>query len=63
MNVRRLTRLTKAFSKKWENHRAALALYFAYYNFCTVHGTLKVTPAMASWITYRKWTLAELMAV
>ncbi len=41
MNVRRLTRLTNAFSKKWQNHKAALALYFAYYNFCTVHGKLK----------------------
>jgi len=41
MTLRRLTRLTNGHSKKWENHRAALALYFAYYNFCRVHSTLK----------------------
>jgi hypothetical protein len=39
MCIRRLTRLTNAFSKKWENLKAALALYFAYYNFCRIHGT------------------------
>lgn len=60
--VRRLTRLTYAFSKKWENHRAALALDFAYYNLCLVHGTTKVTPAMAAGLADRRWTLADLMA-
>jgi hypothetical protein len=46
--MRRFTRLTNAFSKKFENHCHALALYFFWYNFCRVHKTLGVTPAMAS---------------
>ncbi|QQO20107.1 IS1 family transposase [Bradyrhizobium diazoefficiens] len=48
MSMRRFTRLTNAFSKKFENHCHALALYFAFYNFCRVHKTLGVTPAMAA---------------
>ncbi|HEV3235763.1 MAG TPA: IS1 family transposase [Gemmataceae bacterium] len=48
MPMRRFTRLTNAFSKKFENHCHALALYFVFYNFCRVHKTLGVTPAMAS---------------
>jgi hypothetical protein len=59
--VRRLTRLTNALPKKWANHRAALALYFAYYNFYTVHGKLRTTPAVSAGLAARKWTLAELM--
>src|SRR4051794_36603020 len=43
---KRLTRLTYAFSKKWENLRAALALHFAHYNFCRIHSSLRLTPAM-----------------
>lgn len=62
MQVRRLTRLTNGFSKKWENHRAALALHFAYYNFCRIHGSIRVTPAMEAGITGHVWTLAELLA-
>ena len=46
MSMRRFTRLTNAFSKKLRNHAAALALYFVYYNFCRIHKTLRVTPAM-----------------
>ncbi len=46
MGMRRMTRLTNAFSKKWENLRAAYALWFSFYNFCRVHRTLRVTPAM-----------------
>lgn len=62
MCMRRLTRLTNGFSKKWENLQAALALHFAYYNFCRGHQTLKgATPAMAAEITDRPWTLAELL--
>jgi hypothetical protein len=62
MFIRRLTRLTNAFSKKWSNLRAALALHFDYYNFCRVHRTIKETPAMNAGITDRAWTLAELLA-
>jgi hypothetical protein len=58
---KRFTRLTYAFSKKWDNLSAALALHFAHYNFCRVHGSLKVTPAMQAGITNRIWTLAELI--
>ncbi len=60
---KRLTRLTYAFSKKWENLKAALALHFAYYNFCRVHSTIKATPAMAAGLAEGRWTLAELLAV
>ncbi len=62
MQIRRLTRLTNAFSKKWDNLRAAIALHFAYYNFCRVHSSLRVTPAMEAGITDHIWTLAELLA-
>jgi len=59
---KRLTRLTYAFSKKWEHHRAALAFHFAFYNFCRVHGTTRQTPAQAAGIAVRPWTLKELLA-
>jgi hypothetical protein len=49
--MRRFTRLTNGFSKKWENHWAALGLWFAFYNFCRVHSKLRVTPAMEAGIT------------
>lgn len=62
MQIRRLTRLTNAFSKKWENLNAAVALHFAYYNFCRVHKSLRVTPAMEAGITGHVWTIAELIA-
>jgi hypothetical protein len=61
MSIRRLTRLTNAFSKKWENLRAALALYFAYYNFCRIHSTIRCTPAMEAGITQHVWTLKDLV--
>lgn len=61
MMNRRLTRLTNGHSKKWENHEAALALYFAYYNFCRVHMTLKETPAMAAGLVSEPWTLKRLL--
>ncbi len=51
MGVRRMRRLTNAFSKKWENHEAMMSLYFVVYNFCKVHGTLKTTPAVAAGLT------------
>ena len=59
---KRMTRLTYAFSKSRENLRAALALHFAYYNFCRVHGSIRVTPAMEGEITDHVWTLGELIA-
>ena len=62
MQMRRLTRLTNAFSKKWENLWAAYCLHFAYYNFCRIHKTLRITPAMESNITDHIWDLAELLA-
>ena len=63
MCMRRLTRLTNGFSKKWSNLRAALALHFAWYNFCRKHITLKgATPAMAAGLTDRAWGIAELLA-
>jgi transposase-like protein/IS1 family transposase len=62
MQIRRLTRLTNAFSKKWGNLNAAIALHFAYYNFCRVHSSLRVTPAMEAGLTDHVWTIAELIA-
>lgn len=61
MQIRRLTRLTNAFSKKRANLRAALALYFAWYNFCRVHKSLRVTPAMAAGLTGTVWTLRQMI--
>jgi len=61
MAMRRLTRLTNAFSKKWENLRMAYALHFAYYNFCRIHSSIKVMPAMESGITDHVWELRELL--
>lgn len=62
MSMRRMTRLTNAFSKKWKNLRAAYALHFAYYNFCRIHGSLRVTPAMEAGIADHVWTIEELIA-
>jgi transposase-like protein/IS1 family transposase len=61
MGMHRMTRLTNAFSKKWENLQAAYSLWFAFYNFCRVHKTLRVTPAMESGITDYAWDLRELL--
>jgi len=55
------TRLPNAFSKKWENRYAALALYFAYYNFVRIHSTLRVTSAMEAGLTDHTLTLKELL--
>ena len=62
MQIRRLTRLTNAFSKKWENLWAALCLHFAWYNFCRIHQTLRITPAMAAGSTDHVWELSELLS-
>lgn len=63
MSMRRFTRLTNAFSKKLENHGHALALYFMHYNFCRVHKTLRVTPAMEAGLADHVWSLEELLAL
>jgi IS1 family transposase len=60
-SVRRLTRLTNAFSKKWENLYAMMSLYFAYYNFCRIHSSIRCTPAMESGITSHVWELRDLV--
>ncbi len=59
MSMRRFTRLTNALSKKVENHEAAVALYFVWYNFGRIHQTLRVTPAMEAGVTDHVWTVAE----
>lgn len=61
MSLRRFTRLTNAFSKKWENHWAAVAVWFAFYNFCRVHKSLRMTPAMAAGISSHIWSVRELL--
>jgi transposase-like protein/IS1 family transposase len=61
MQMRRLTRLTNGFSKKWENLWAALCLYFAWYNFVRVHSSLRVTPAMEAGIADHVWNIRELL--
>jgi IS1 family transposase len=61
MNMRRFTRLTNGFSKKVENHVYHLALHYMYYNFCRVHKTLRVTPAMEAGITDHVWSLQEIV--
>jgi IS1 family transposase len=61
MHCRRLTRLTNAFSKKLENFEAAVALNFAYYNFCKRHISVRMTPAMAAGVESGMWTVADLL--
>lgn len=61
MGCRRFTRLTNAFSKSVEHHRAAVALYTVHHNFIRKHGTIKTTPAVASGVTYRPWTINDVI--
>jgi hypothetical protein len=63
MGLRRYTRLTNAFSKKMENHAAAVALYYFSYNLFKIHGTLRTTPAMAAGVTDRLWEVSDLVAL
>ena len=63
MSMRRFTRLTNGFSKKVENHGHAVALYFMYYNFCRVHGTLRITPAMEAGLSDHVWSIEELCSL
>jgi hypothetical protein len=61
MACRRFTRLTNAFSKKLDNHAAAVSLYVAHYNFCRVHESLRTTPAFAQHVTDHVWSIGELL--
>jgi IS1 family transposase len=61
MSMRRFTRLTNAYSKKIENLRAAVALYFAHYNFVRIHSSLRVTPAMEGGVTNHLWSIGDLL--
>lgn len=63
MHMRRFARLTNAFSKKVEMHAHNVALHFAYYNFCKVHQTLRITPAMEVGVTDHVWEISELIAL
>lgn len=63
MGMRRMTRLTNAFSKKVENLTHAVSLHFMHYNFCRVHQTLKMTPAMATGLTDHVWTAEEVVGL
>jgi hypothetical protein len=63
MQMRRFTRLTNAFSKKVDNHEAAVALHFMHYNFCRVHKTLRVTPAMEAGLAGHVWGIEELVGL
>jgi IS1 family transposase len=63
MAMRRFTRLTNAFSKKVENLQHAVSLHFMYYNFCRIHKTLRVTPAMEAGITTHVWNIEEIVAL
>ena len=61
MSIRRFTRLTNAFSKKIENHTYSVALHFMHYNFCRIHGSLRVTPAMEAGVTDRLWDIEDIV--
>jgi hypothetical protein len=61
--MRRFTRLTNAFSKKIENHVAAIALHYMHYNFCRIHQSLRVTPAMEAGIANHVWSIQDLIAL
>ena len=63
MGMRRFTRLTNAFSKKIENHTAAVALHMMHYNFVPIHQTQRVTPAMAAGVTDRVWEVSDVVAL
>jgi hypothetical protein len=61
--MRRFTRLTNGFSKKVDNHPYALAIFYMHYNFCRIHMTLRVTPAMEAGLTDHVWTVEETLSV
>ena len=61
--MRRFTRLTNAFSKKLENHMAAIALHFMDYNFARIHQTLRMSPAIAAGVTTKFWDVEDIVAL
>lgn len=63
MQMRRFTRLTNAFSKKVDNHKAAVALHFMHYNFARIHQTLRVTPAMEAGVSDHVWSIEEIVGL
>jgi hypothetical protein len=63
MSIKRYARLSKGFSKKVENHEHMLAIYFMYYNFCRIHRTLRVTPAMEAGLATDQWMIEDLVAL
>ncbi len=63
MSMRRFTRLTNAFSKKVENLEYAVALHFMHYNFCRIHKSLRVTPAMAAGVTNHLWEIDDIVGL
>jgi hypothetical protein len=63
MSMRRFTRLTNGFSKKAENHAHMVSLHFMHYNFCRIHKTLRVTPAMAAGVTDRLWSVEDIVGL
>jgi hypothetical protein len=63
MHMRRFTRLTNAFSKKLKNHMHAISLYFMFYNFCKIHKSLRVSPAMEAGISKTLWDISDIVAL
>ena len=63
MSMRRFTGLTNGFSKKAENHAYAISLHFMYYNFCRIHKSLDVTPAMEAGVTDRLWDIEDIVSL
>ena len=61
MSMRRFTRLTNGFSKKFENLQHAVAIHYMHYNFCRIHKTLRVTPAMEAGLADHVWSIEELI--
>jgi len=61
--MRRFTRLTNGFSKKVENHAHAISLHYMHYNFCRIHQTLRVTPAMEAGVTDRLWDIEDILSL
>ena len=63
MSMRRYTRLTNGFSKKLENHAAATAIHFSFYNFARIHRTIRMSPAMKAGVTDRLWSIRDIVGL